>query len=245
MVPNMNSNTKYLECVISKYRDLDELTLLAPIAIYDLSQVVAFSSKQYKQVRGVQANEGSSGLPDELGQYFKSQSLKEQEDIISTKTSSYSINFNYYDGIVQPYTTYKKPLINPDNDEAVGLYVELRKILYTNLKFSILKALNVYDFSVNTNFKKYNLSKREKQVIFLFIHGLTSQEIASVISTAEKKTISKSAIDAVFANQLRIKFDVYTRDGLYDKLINLGFYQVIPQDLMVNIKLPAGHIDVY
>ncbi len=79
----------------------------------------------------------------------------------------------------------------------------------------------------------------------MFIHGLTSQEIASVISTAENKNISKSAIDAVFANQLRIKFDAYTRDGLYDKLIRLGFYQVIPQDLMVNIKLPAGHIDVY
>ena len=57
--------------------------------------------------------------------------------------------------------------------------------------------------------------------------------------------INSIQIDAVFANQLRIKFDVYTRDGLYDKLISLGFYQVIPQDLMVNVKLPAGHIDVY
>lgn len=241
----MKSNTEYLESVISSYRNLDELMFLSPIAIYDLNQVILFSSQQYRQVRGEQAQEGNRGLPDELGQYFQSQSLKEQEEIIQTKTPNYSINFNYYEGIVQPYTTNKKPLINPDNNEVAGLYVELRKILYTNLKFSILKALKVYDFSVNTNFKKFNLSKREKQVIFLFIHGLTSQEIASVISTAENKTISKSAIDAVFANQLRIKFDVYTRDGLYDKLISLGFYQVIPQDLMVNVKLPAGHIDVY
>lgn len=241
----MRSNAEYLQDVISNYRNLDELTTLAPIAIYDLNQMVAFSSKEYKRARGIQAQEGNCGLPDELGQYFQSQSIKEQEEIIRSRIPSYSINFNYYEGVVQPYTTNKKPLINPDNDEAAGLYVELRKILYTNLKFSLLKALKVYDFSVNADYRKYNLSKREKQVVFLFIHGLTSQEIASVISTAENKNISKSAIDAVFANQLRIKFDAYTRDGLYDKLISLGFYQVIPQDLMVNIKLPAGHIDVY
>lgn len=241
----MKSNAEYLQDVISNYSNLDELTTLAPIAIYNLNQVVVFSSKEYKKVRGIQAQAGNCGLPDELGQYFQSQSIKEQEEIIRSRIPSYSINFNYYEGVVQPYTTNKKPLINPDNNEAAGLYVELRKILYTNLKFSILKALKVYDFSVNADYRKYNLSKREKQVIFLFIHGLTSQEIASVISTAENKNISKSAIDAVFANQLRIKFDAYTRDGLYDKLIRLGFYQVIPQDLMVNIKLPAGHIDVY
>lgn len=241
----MKSNAEYLECVVNNYRDLDELTSLPPVAIYDINQIVVFSSKQYKQVRGTQALEGCCGLPDELGKYLKSQSLFEQEKIIRTRAPEYSINFNNYDGIVQPYTTSKRALVNPDNNEVAGLYVELRKLLYTNLKFSILKALNVYDFSVNTDFKKYNLSKREKQVIFLFIHGLTSQEIASVISTAENKNISKSAIDAVFANQLRVKFDVYTRDGLYDKLISLGFYQALPQDLMVNIKLPAGHIDVY
>ncbi len=111
----MKSNAEYLQDVISNYSNLDELTTLAPIAIYDLNQVVVFSSKEYKKVRGIQAQAGNCGLPDELGQYFQSQSIKEQEEIIRSRIPSYSINFNYYEGVVQPYTTNKKPLINPDN----------------------------------------------------------------------------------------------------------------------------------
>ena len=60
-----------LKLIISNYRNLDELTLLSPIAIYDLNQVILFSSQQYRQVRGEQAQEGNRGLPDELGQYFQ------------------------------------------------------------------------------------------------------------------------------------------------------------------------------
>ena len=55
----MKSNAEYLESVISNYRHLDELTTLAPIAIYDLNQIIIFSSKQYQQARVIKLKRGA------------------------------------------------------------------------------------------------------------------------------------------------------------------------------------------
>lgn len=240
------TDNEYLEKIIRTYQELDQLVPTRPLAIYNLDQKIIFSSMSYKTARGGCAIEGGHGLPDDSGKYTQQQSRNEEKIVLSKRKVIQSINFNFYDGKVQPYTTTKSPLINKNSDNVVGIHVVLQKIMYTNIKFSLLKALEIYDLPLKDyDLSKYKLTKRECQVVFLFLNGLTSQEIASVLSKADGKELSKSAIDAVFSNQLRVKFDVYSRESLYQELIRLGFYRMIPNDLMVNIKLQISDVEIY
>lgn len=237
------NDTQYLNEVISHYKKLNELTNLIPIAIYNTENKLVFSSSAYEQVR-----EGGTenGLPLDKGFYKQEQSLIEQSEIIFYNDSRYSINFNQYENKFQPYITSKSPIRNKDTKHVIGVRVVLQKIFYTNIKFSILSSFKIYALPEDKELlDKYKLTRREKQVIFLFLNGLTSQEIADVLSKIDDKVISKNAIDAVFANQLRLKFEAYTREGLYQKLVKLGFYNMIPQNLMNYIKLETDEIHIY
>lgn len=238
------NNNEYLDNVISLYNGLDKLTTLQPIAIYDLDLKVVFSSRAYQEARGKEGHVGGNGLPPEKDFYKQKHSTEEAHDVIRTRMPSYSMNFNYLQTKLQPYITKKTPIINAHTDCVVGVEVILQRINYTSIKFSLLNGLNLYKFSKRRDLSQYKLTKRESQVIFLFLQGLTSKEIALVISKLENKSVTKNAIDAVFNGQLKVKFNVFSRDELYQHLIKLGFYRVIPSSLMFSTKLDIDEVIV-
>jgi hypothetical protein len=91
-----------------------------------------------------------------------------------------------------------------------------------------------HDSKYRKNMKKENirLTKREQQVIFFFMLNFKSEQIGSLITKIEKKTVSKDAVDQLFRRQLFPKFDVVNRKALYDKLNKMGFAQVIPYNVL-------------
>ncbi len=89
------------------------------------------------------------------------------------------------------------------------------------------------------------LSKREKQVVFLFLSNFNSQEIANILSQIDNKSISKNTIDSVFADQLFIKFNVVNRTALRNELLKYDFNRLIPKELLIDTSIPLDKMSTY
>lgn len=124
------------------------------------------------------------------------------------------------------------PIINPKTDNIVALYNSSKLVDTLNIWF-ILSKYYTKGVAVIDKFEyQIKLTNREKQVVFLFLLNLDSSTIAKIISRIEGKTISKNAIDQVFKSQLIPKFSVFGRKALYDKLIDLGYYRFVPNNIL-------------
>ena len=93
--------------------------------------------------------------------------------------------------------------------------------------------------------EKIKLSKREKQVIFLFLANLNSQEIADTLFKIDNKRITKSTIDSVFTDQLYLKFKVASCTALHKKLLELSYHEFIPQEILVCSSTPLKTLKIY
>lgn len=124
------------------------------------------------------------------------------------------------------------PIINPSTKNLVGIYVNLRYVEAFNIWVMLSKYYNTGIATLDKFDYDIKLTEREKQVVFLFLLNLDSNTIADIVSKIEHKTISKNAIDQIFRSQLVPKFNVFSRKALYDKLIALGYYRFVPQNVL-------------
>ncbi|MDP1574679.1 MAG: hypothetical protein Q8L78_07090 [Coxiellaceae bacterium] len=164
--------------------------------------------------------------------------------IIQAREPKMVLKINKFTTRITPYICNKSPIINPETNDVVGILFQGFTIGNANLHHAILSLLS-------NNTKKYHnklpqkLTKREKQVIFLFMANLSSQEIASLLSSIEKKEISKTAVDSLFNDQLYPKFEAHSRIDLYKKLHALGFENKIPEAMLKSTSLFLHKTDVY
>ena len=77
------------------------------------------------------------------------------------------------------------------------------------------------------------------------IMGLSSKDIAFTLSKISGREISKSTVDSLFRDQLFLKFEVYNRDALFEKLLRLGFDRYVPSDLLPKVELPVSELIAY
>lgn len=151
------------------------------------------------------------------------------------KTKSFLV-VDKFGGEIIPRIFVKRPLINPDTNNLIGVFYQ--SFDYT--QFNIIQEISrLFSKKVETKASvdevstEYKLSPRQKQVVFFFLSNLNSQEIADFISTLNKKSITKSTIDSIFSEQLYDKFDVVNRIELRQKLLDLGFDKMIPKNLIL------------
>jgi hypothetical protein len=131
------------------------------------------------------------------------------------------------------YMIFRHPIINPDTENVAGLWVFGYPVEVSNVS-GLVSDFYAHDSKCRKNMKKENirLTKREQQVVFFFMLNFKSEQIGSLITKIEKKTVSKDAVDQLFRRQLFPKFDVVNRKALYDKLNKMGFAQVIPYNVL-------------
>ncbi len=240
------NDIEYLEQIVATCTKLDELMATFKFEIKSTDGTLLYRSKIFQQGSGKERDDTENkNLPPDLGRYNKSSSIAEELEVVLKKVVKHAININSLDGQIQPYLTSKFPIVNPLSGNVVGTFIMIQKLLFNSVQHQILRALEIYDEPATNNFEKYKLTKREKQLIFLFIGGLSSKEIALILSKLEGRDISKNTIDNIFSNQLRVKFDAYSRESLYDKLLELGFDRMVPQDLLVGVKIPLNVLEVY
>ena len=188
----------YLAKVIATYTQLDELMPHFRVLISDVRGITLFCSKLYIITRGSDnLTVGSSSLPAGGGKYHPDQALAEWQEVVQTKLSKHAINVNLFEGVVQPYLTSKYPLINEETGNVVAIFNVRQKVLYNSIQHQLLRALDIYPEAKIIDFEKYKLTKREKQLIFLFLSGLSSKEIALILSKVDNKDISKKTIDSI------------------------------------------------
>lgn len=241
------TDTDYINELVSAYKELDSLLAHFKVLITDPNGATLFASKLYKMSCGVE--DIPIGMKytqqEQTGKYLAQDTLNEWQEVVAKQTPKHSINVNMIDGKIQPYMTSKFPIINPDTNNVVGIFNIRHQVLYNSIQHQLMRALDIYKISDKAAISEYELTKREKQLIFLFLSGLSSKEIAMILSKIEDKEISKNTIDNIFANQIRVKFNAYSREALTEKLLQLGFDQLIPQDLLMSFKIPLLDVETY
>lgn len=243
----MLSNNEFLDRLTASLDILDSALNSVCVVIKGLDSRTLYVTKTHNRVFNCDSSIiNNFALPEEAENYQHSQSLEEEQKVISSRKKQLSFNIHFYDGKVQPYISNKFPIINPDTDEVIGVLCSFHKIPFSSIHHQLLRAFKIYKIATKSpDIEAFKLTKREKEAIFLFLSGLNSLEIAHILSEIEQKSVTKSTIDSLFAKQLRIKFGVYSRQGLFEKLMELGFDRYIPKDLFINIKLPIEDLISY
>lgn len=157
--------------------------------------------------------------------------LHEDQLVIEESRTIQILKINRVHGSLKPYICIKFPIVNPDTHHVVGIMLQGLEIGILNFGQHLIDSYRAFA-KHNPDQPLPHLSRREQQAIFLFMHHLTSQEIADIIGRIENKKISKSTIDSLFNDQLYVKFQVGSRVKLMETLLNIGYNNFIPDSLL-------------
>lgn len=127
------------------------------------------------------------------------------------------------------------PIVNPATNNLVAIWVRSGPIDVFDISAILLRYFKHGETSLSTsNQEKINLTEKEKCVIFFFMLNLESQAIADLMSKLENKQVTKNAIDQILNKRLFLKFNVYNRKSLHEKLSEYGFQRIIPHNILVD-----------
>lgn len=173
------------------------------------------------------------------------QLINEDQGIMARRKPQAFLKFNNFKDGIKPRIFIKSPIINPTTNNVVGVIYQGMDWSLINFNQQLIKAHQLFKPYNKDNLDLPKLTKREKQIVFFFLAKLSSQEIADILYTIENKHISKSTIDSIFIDRLYIKFGVNGRQALYDKLLQLGYDNLIPQDLLISTTIPLAEPLIY
>lgn len=170
---------------------------------------------------------------------------EEDISVMQQKSPLTFLKFMHLKDGIKPRAFVKSPLINPVTSNCVGLIYHGFEYGTLNFNQQMLNLQGSLQENIAWDNLKIKLTRREKQVIFFFLANLNSQEIADMIFRLENKRIAKSTIDSLFTDQLYVKFGVFNRPALYEKLIQLNFDSLIPQEVLIDTSYPLKKHNVY
>jgi hypothetical protein len=123
--------------------------------------------------------------------------------IMQLRTPMQFLVLDYFAGKLSPRIFIKTPIINPKTNNVVGIICQSIAYQQFNLKTSLNQALNTQDQKDDAKqSSEPTLSTRQKEVVFLLLNNLSSQEIANFINKTTSKSIKKTTIDSIFSEQL-------------------------------------------
>lgn len=235
----------FLESFVDK---LSQLLVALPdqkICIKDVNAITVFCSQAFSDFIGIPKNQilhrSLWWAPLYDGMVDEETILKDDQSVILSGSPKKLFKVNKINGVLKIFLCIKSPIINPLTNEVVGIHINC----IDNSVYNLMETFVNKKLKANNSKKLPHLTKRERQVIFLFLLHLNSEEIAAVIYQLENKRISKSAVDGVFNDQLYIKFGVNSRIALHDKLVSMGYNNIIPSDLLYATSLSINNIVSY
>lgn len=168
----------------------------------------------------------------------------EDQQIIKTRKALPFIHIDSIKGKLTPLTFIKSPIID-NNNQVIGILCQVFEFTTLDPAQQILNMYKNLHLNKQSNQQLPKLSKREKQIIFLFLANLNSTEMVEIIHKMENKKLSKGTIDCVFTDQLFPKFEVYNRQALYAKLFQLGYNKLIPIEMIPKNTIPLEMRNIY
>ena len=243
------SNDDFLEKAFSTARFLSEISPKQMISIKGCDSTHLYCSSYLLQLMGA-TEKGIIGKTVWFPLYDHSSDIEKiirEEDlsIIESREPKMVFKINRFTTGLTPYVCSKAPIINPDTNDIVGILFQGLEMGSVNLDQYLLKDIFLNRKNNVEILLAPKLSKREKQVIFLFMAHLTSQEIAAVINEVDENQVLKSTVDGIFNDQLYKKFNVCSRLELYKKLKSLGFQNKIPQEILQSGSFILPILKVY
>ncbi len=242
----MNDND-FLNKIINSFKQIEDGLPNLITIIKGLDSKILYASNIYAIMVGKSINEllGTTGLPPKTGKYDPKLSIEEDNQVITQRCRHEFLKIGTFCNKIQPLIVLKDPIINPATQNVTGIFYIWKKLSMSSFGQEIITSFNVTGTDQTRITHGIKLSKREKQVIFLFLTNLSSQEIAKALSLMDNKTITKSTVDGLFTEQLFVKFEVHSRVALREKLISLGFDRVIPKELLISISIPLHEMSTY
>lgn len=171
--------------------------------------------------------------------------IREDQQIIKTRKALSFIHIDNLKGRLSPLTFIKSPIIDDKSNQVIGILCQVFEFATIDMAQQILNMYHNLQLDKQNKQLLPKLTKREKQIIFFFLANLNSAEIVEVIYRMENKKISKGTIDGVFTDQLFPKFEVYNRQALYTKLVQLGYNKLIPLEVLPKKIIELDTCGVY
>ena len=104
--------------------------------------------------------------------------------------------------------------------------IDITRFLFKDQQANFGRVLQkAFTYYISKTHDKFSLSPKEKEVLFYFIRGKTSREIANIVSR------SKRTID-VHLETIKHKFAVDTKSQLIEKAIIEGYMTTIPHHML-------------
>ncbi|NRA46303.1 MAG: hypothetical protein HRU09_15225 [Oligoflexales bacterium] len=101
--------------------------------------------------------------------------------------------------------------------------LDLSRFVFTE-NFQSIKSKDQFSFTINGFKDDFDLTEREKQVVFHLIRGRTSKTIA------DRLKITKRTVDFHLDN-LKTKLNCPNKEALVEKLIAEGFMSLLPESM--------------
>lgn len=239
------ADQQYLEDFIKSLQFFSQSIPEPKIAVKDIDSLHIFCTEYWAKKLGDSTSEEIYGnkMCNKAYNYsaeIEAQLAYEDELVLKNRQSLTVLKVVQLASELEPFYCLKAPIINPTTNNVVGIYAQgfgLGESSYQELMFKQNKQYSEEDIP--------KLSTREKQIVFLFLSNLSSQQIAETIGKFEHKKISKSTIDSIFRDSLYEKFSVYSRPELFKKLLALGFANRIPKELLSVKTMILGGLQVY
>jgi DNA-binding CsgD family transcriptional regulator len=245
----VRSDSKFLKRFVSAIDIISEALPKQMIGIKDCHSINIYCSRYFlEEVLAIDASKiiGKLTIENDAGRFSPvDQIIAEDQGIINRRKPQAFLKLNNFNDGIRPRIIIKSPIINPATDNVVGLIYQGIDWSLINFNQQLIKAHQLFKPQGKELANLPKLTKREKQIVFFFLAKLSSQEIADILYTIENKHISKSTIDSIFIDRLYIKFEVTNRQALYDKLLALGYDNLIPQDLLISTTIPLNEPLVY
>lgn len=243
----MAKDDKFVQRVITLFNDLE---LVAPAQMWivkDINSLHLYVSTSIINLIGGTNNNiiGNKRIAGAFSEDIITKIIHEEDHIVINELRSiYALKvYPIKDSRLFPCICIKQPLINLETNNIVGILCQLIEISITDLSQQILELYVKNDNNkLHTNI---DLTKREKQIIFFFMHNLSSQQIAEIISRIENKNLTKSTVDSIIIDKLYLKFNVHNRSALTNKLKQLGYTSLIPESLLVENSIKLNKILTY
>ena len=215
------------------------------IGVKNLESRYLYCSPNFAELLGYSVDEivGRHGMF--LNDENNASRICEDKQIIKTRKALPFVHIDKIKGRLTPLTFIKSPIIDPESQQVIGILCQVFEFITLNPAQQILNRYQDLNLNRQQQPQLRHLSKREKQIVFLFLANLSSAEMVEVILRMEGKKISKGTIDCVFTDQLFPKFEVYNRQALYAKLVQLGYNRLIPTEMIAAKTIALETHDIY
>ncbi len=234
-----------LELFIDRLASLANMLPTQIIGVKDLDSRYLYCSPNFARLLGYSVEEIVGKHDMFIGEENNALRICEDKQIIHERRALPFIHIDKIKGKLTPLTFIKSPIIDEKTDVVIGILCQVFEFATLDPAQQIINMYQNLNLTQKQNQQLPNLSKREKQIVFLFLANLNSAEMVEIIYQMEGKKISKGTIDCVFTDQLFHKFGVYNRQALYVKLVKLGYNRLIPTEMLPATTIALDTHDVY